>query len=298
VGTIVLPSLVGAYFFALPLFDRKPSTALRPRLLVLAPVLAVAAGIIVLTLVAKRDDAGDVGFQKERVKADERAEAANRIAMAGVPPEGPLAMMKSAPELRGPELFDKSCAGCHMLGDHGVDKDRTAPKLDGWGTEKWALAMLHDPDADDHFGRTTYKGEMPSVDIAPKDAPKTWKPMADDDKRAVAAFLASQGDDPKDPKRDAALLAKGKSIVTTRCTTCHLFGGEGDDGGEGLAPELSGWGSVAWVRAQIANPSSKATYREHALDADRKGHMPRFDQELQPQDLDLLAGWVRSAARK
>ncbi len=295
VGTIVLPSLVGAYFFALPLLDRKPSTALRPRLLVLGPVLAIAAGVVLLTALAKRDDAADAGFQKERIKADQRAEAANRIALAGVPPEGPLAMMKTAPELRGPELFDKHCASCHTLGDHGVEKDRTAPKLDGWGTEKWALAMLHDPDADDRFGRTAYKGEMPSVDVPPKDAPPTFKPMPEEDNRAVAAFLASQGDD---TKRDAAVVAKGKTIVTTRCTTCHLFGGEGDDGGEGLAPELSHWGSVAWVRAQIANPSSKATYREHALDADRKGHMPRFDQELKPEDLDLLAGWVRSQARR
>ena len=39
----------------------------------------------------------DQSFQKERVKATERAAAANRIAMAGVPPEGPLAMLKRAP---------------------------------------------------------------------------------------------------------------------------------------------------------------------------------------------------------
>ena len=304
VGTIVLPSLVGAYFFALPLLDRRPSTALRPRLLVLAPVLAVAAGVALLTTVAERSDAADAGFQKERTKADARAEAANRLAMDGVPPEGPLAMMQRAPELRGPELFEKHCASCHVLGDHGTEKDRTAPKLDGWSTERWILDMIHDPDGDARFGRTSYKGEMPSVDVASKDA-VSFKPMAEDEKLAVAAFLASQGDEKEDaagaaaaPKRDAALVARGKTIVTTRCTTCHLFGGEGDVGDEGLAPELSGYGSIAWVRAQIANPATKATYRDHALDADRKGHMPRFDDELKADDLDLLARWVRSQARR
>jgi ubiquinol-cytochrome c reductase cytochrome b subunit len=256
-------------------------------------------GVVALTAVAMRDDAKDPAFQKERVKADARAHAANRLAMGGVPPEGPLAMMKNAPELRGPELFEKHCAGCHTLGDHGNEKDRTAPKLDAWGTEAWILAMLHDPDGDTRFGRTAYKGEMPSVDVKPKDADDNWKPMPEAEKKAVAAFLAHEGDEkaPVDgPVR--ADVAKGKEIVSARCTACHLYKGEGDVGDQGLAPELSGYGSVAWVRAQIANPSSKATYREKALDKDRKGHMPRFDAELKPEDIDLLAAWVRDEARR
>src|SRR5690606_4399198 len=100
-------------------------------------------------------------FQKERVKADARAAAATRLAMDGVPPEGPLVMLARAPELRGPELFERHCAACHVLGGHGSEKDRTAPKLDGWSTERWILDMLHDPDGDARFGRTAYAGEMP-----------------------------------------------------------------------------------------------------------------------------------------
>src|SRR5262249_11537531 len=185
------------------------------------------------------------------------------------------------------------------LGSHGSEKDRTATKLDGWSTEAWVLEMIHDPDGDARFGRTLYKGEMPSVDVAPKDGASKFVAMPDDDKKAVAAFLASQGDEKGElAKRDAARVTKGKGIVTTRCTTCHLFGGEGDDTGDGHAPELSGYGSIAWVRAQIANPATKATYREHALDPDRKGHMPRFDTDLSAADIDLLATWVRATARR
>ena len=303
VGTVVLPAVLGAYLFALPLLDRKPGTALRPRIGPLVPLALIAAGAVGLTLQAQHQDANDAGFQKQRVKADERASIANRIAVQGVPPEGPLAMMKRHPDLRGPELFDKHCASCHMLGTHGTDKDRTAPVLDGWGTEKWVLDMLHEPDGDTRFGRSIYKGEMPSVDMPAPGAPPTWKPMSADDKNAVAAFLASQGDVPGELppagalRRDAAKVALGKSIVGTRCTTCHMFGGMGDDSDQGLAPELSGWGSVAWIRAQLANPATKATYREHALDPDRKGHMPRFDAEMSPEDLGLLAGWLRGATR-
>ena len=290
VGTVVLPGVLGAYLFFLPLLDRKPGTALRGRIGPLVPLALIAAAAVGLTLQSQHQDANDAGFQKERVKADERASIANRIAKEGVPPEGPLAMMRRDPALRGPELFDKHCAGCHTLGDHGSEKDRTAPKLDGWGTEAWVLEMIHDPDADAKFGRTTYKGEMPSVDMPADGGAATFKPMTPDDKNAVAAFLGRGS--------DAAKVARGKTIVSTRCTTCHLFEGKGDDSDQGLAPELSGWGSIPWIRAQLANPASKATYREHALDPDRKGHMPRFDAEIRNEDMDLLSAWVAARARQ
>ena len=33
------------------------------------------------------------------------------------------------------------------------------------------------------------------------------------------------------------------------------------------------------------------------MEEDRKGHMPRFDDKLEPDDLNILAGWVRKKAR-
>jgi ubiquinol-cytochrome c reductase cytochrome b subunit len=304
VGTVVLPMLVGIYFFVLPLVDRREGTALRGRWKPLLPLLAVALGAVVLTAKAQADDRADATFQKERARADVRAKVATKLARDGVPPEGPLAMLARAPEVRGPELFAKHCATCHTLGEHGSEKERTAPRLDGWATEKWLLDMMHDPDGDDRFGRTPYKGEMPSLDVKPSDADELWKPMPADDMKAAAAFLASEGDSPgqapppESLRADRARVARGKEVVKSRCTACHLFDGAGDDGGQGLAPELSGYGSRAWVRAQIANPASKATYREGALDPERKGHMPRFDGELSAADIDLLASWVLETARR
>jgi ubiquinol-cytochrome c reductase cytochrome b subunit len=304
VGTMVLPGLAGLYLFALPLLDRKEGTALRARVVPLAPLFGIGLGAVMLTWAAKRSDAHDASFQRERAKADARAAAAVKLAMAGVPPEGPLAMLARSPELRGPELFDKHCASCHTLDGHGpsADKDRTAPKLDGWSTSAWVMGMLHDPDGDDRFGRTALRGEMPSMDVKPKDADESWKPMAPEDMRAAAAFLSlerepGEGGDARGSASPSE-RARGQEIVKSRCTTCHLFEGTGDDGGQGLAPELSGYGSVAWIRAQIANPSSKSTYRENALDPARKGHMPRFDADLAPAEVDLLARWVHDTARR
>ena len=293
-GTVVLPALVGLYFFALPLLDARPETTLRRRVKPLVPFVLVLAGAVGLTLAATRGDARDATFQRERARADARAAIANRLAMDGVPPEGPLALLAQAPEIRGPALFTKHCATCHAFGDLGNEKTRSAPRIDGWATERWIADMLHDPDHDARFGRTGYRGEMPSVDVRPKDADASWAPMPADDLQATAAFLASLADPQRHAGNDPR-LARGQAIVKTRCTGCHLYEGAGDDGGQGLAPELAGYGSPAWVRAQIANPSSKATYREAALEPSRKGHMPRFDGELSAADLDLVTRFTLGA---
>ncbi len=316
VGTVVLPALAGAYLFALPLLDTKPTRALRARLLPLAPLFVIGGAATGLTGLALQGDRSDAKYERARANADARAELAVGLAMRGVPPEGPLAMLKRSPEARGPELFAEHCASCHTLrdafGQLGDEAKRTAPRLDGWGTERWVLDMIDDPDGDARFGRTAYKGEMPSMTTPPKDATaqsavQTWresfKPMAREDMEAAAAFLASQGDEPGETipenalRRDAARVARGKEIVTTRCTTCHLFEGQGDDADQGLAPELAKYGSKAWVMAQIRNPASQATYRANALDSERKGHMPRFDDELSQRDIELLAEWLRGRAR-
>src|SRR5690606_32750932 len=153
----------------------------------------VALGAALLTAQAMREDARDATYQEQRAKADERAAVANRLARAGVPPEGPLVMLRRDPSVRGPALFDAHCASCHTPWEHGKDEDRTAPRLDGWSTEAWVLDMLHDPDGDARFGRTPYKGEMPSLDVRPEDAVESWTPMPKDEMAAVAAFLFREG---------------------------------------------------------------------------------------------------------
>jgi ubiquinol-cytochrome c reductase cytochrome b subunit len=288
---------VGLYLFALPLIDKRPNASLRSRAALLALPALFALGLGALGAKAARHDAGDAEYQKARAKADVRMAIAREAATRGVPPTGAIDL----PELRAHRIFEKSCASCHVLGELGDPKKANAPALDGWGTEAWLLAMLHDPDAPEKFGRTPYREVMPSAD-APK-APT--KPIATSkaDMEAIAHFLATQGDEPTDPPRarsDASLasLKKGESIVTSQCTTCHLYKDDGDLEGSGTAPNLFRYGSIAWTRAQIANPTSKETYREAAVDEPtNKGHMPRFDSELAAADIDLVARWVRDRGR-
>jgi ubiquinol-cytochrome c reductase cytochrome b subunit len=305
VGTILLPAVAAGYLLLLPILDRKPTTALGPRAGLLLPLAVGGLGLVWLTWASVRSDAADARFQASRRVADARAVVAVNLARQGVPPQGPLEMLRHDPELHGADLFEKKCAGCHVLGNLGDEKKASAPKLDGWGTTAWVLAMVHEPDGDARFGRTPYKGQMPSVDTPPKDRKgdePPFKPMSRDDMLAVATFLAAEGDAPGDPpgngRGDEESRKRGEKIVGERCTTCHLWKGEGDDGDQGLAPELSGYGSLAWVRAQVTNPATKVTYREKAVDdKDEKGHMPRFDQELTPEDIDTVARWTRAHAR-
>src|SRR5262249_37016335 len=147
----------------------------------------------------------------------------------GVPPAGALSMVQNDPEMRGRGLFEKHCASCHVLADLGDAEKSTATKLDGWGTPGGIGAMIPDPDAPTFFGRGPSVGQMPSVDVRPKDKPagEPWTPMVktDAEKKAVAQFLASLGDEPGDPARstDPAIRALGEKIVSERCTTCHLY---------------------------------------------------------------------------
>ncbi|HEY8038199.1 MAG TPA: c-type cytochrome, partial [Polyangiaceae bacterium] len=298
-GTTVVPGVAGLCLALLPWLDRRG----RPRaLVVVAPVVLVFGGAVALGAAALRKDARDEQYAKQRASADVRAAAAVKLAMQGVPPAGALAMVRQDPELRGRDLFDEHCASCHVLGDLGDPKKATGTKLDGWGTTDWITKMIHDPDAPEFFGRGPYKTQMPSVDVRPADKQdKPWTPMvkSDAERSAVALFLASLGDEPGDPPRatDAPARALGERIFAERCTACHLYKGEGDDDSSGIAPELAGYGSIAWTRAQIGNPATPATYRENALDEKMKKHMPRFDKDLSLADVDLVARWTRAHAR-
>lgn len=298
-GTTLVPAAAGGYLALLPWLDRPRSS----RALLVAPVIGIFGGAVALGLMASRKDSHDAQYRKARARADAQGSAAVELAKAGIPPEGALFMVRHDPELHGADLFEKHCASCHVLGTFGDPQKATATKLDGWTTPKWIEAMIHDPDGAEFFGRGPYKGQMQSVDVRPKDVPdgQPWTPIikSDQEKRAVSLFLASLGDEPGDAPTalDEPTRALGEKIVSERCTTCHLYKGDGDEEGSDTAPELAAYGSVGWTRAQVADPSSAGTYRKKAFDPKMKKHMPRFDKELSPEDVDAVARWTRRHAR-
>jgi len=278
-GTVGVPFVLFLLFAVLPWVEKRTHGA--SPLGVIVVVLSFGT-IVSLGYLAMDRDEHDAKYLKAHRAAQKRAAVAINLAKQGVPPAGPLVMLRNDPELRGEALFTEHCASCHVLGELGDKKKASAPVLDGWSEQPWIMAMLHDPDADERFGKTPYKEQMPSMDVPPKDETKEFKPMSKEDMTAVSLFLSG------------AMLDQGEKIVKDRCTACHLYKGEGDDNGQGYAPELAGYGSLEWIRAQIADPSSKATYRDNALDPKMKHHMPKLASEISPADIDVLARWVHA----
>ncbi len=293
VGAVGIPLLVLGYLFALPLLDKGPDRSLKARFKLLLPLALFGLVAGALTLQSRRADAHDEAFQRARELASERANRALTLSRRGVPPEGPLAMLRSDPETRGQELFAKECATCHRLGPLGPAPEKaTAPDLDGFGTRPWIIALLEDPDAARFFGNTPFRGMMPSMVRPPADpeARKLFKPMSPEDQATIAAFLEAQA------RGDNARGTPGETMVRQRCTGCHRLDGKTDDE-DSLAPELRGWASEAWIEAQIADPGSGKTYPRGAMADDLKAHMPAFKEKLSAPDRKMLVTWLRGQAR-
>ena len=285
------PIVVGGYFVALPFIDTK-GEGLKGRLGYLAPLAFIFLIVGALTMISFRSDAGDEVFATARKLADQRAARAAELAVDGVPPAGPLAMLAADPQTRGPELYAKHCAVCHKLNEWGPPEgEQTAPDLTGFGTEKWVLAVLDNPDSPDLFGKSPFEGLMPSYTRPPEDAEEAeyFEPMSEEDQKAMADWLVaeSQGTAKKD--------MPGEKIAKERCTSCHRLDGETDDE-EGVAPELRAWASLEWIRLQIENPGNGKTYPAGAMDPDFEGHMPAYQDDLSPQEIALLARWVYEQA--
>lgn len=294
IATVLLPGIVVGYLVLLPLFDKKADRGVKARLPVLAPVALFGLAAGVLTFASLRTDAKDADLAKAVAKAEALGTKALAIAKEGVPPEGPLAMLRNHPETRRVALFEQHCANCHRMGELApADGKETAPDLTGFGTKAWAKRVLEEPDHDAMFGKTSFKGEMPSMTKPPADpeAAKVFTAMSAPDMDAITEFLAAQAAGKKGEGMP------GEKLVAQRCTSCHRFDGKTDDE-DSLAPELRGWGSVAWIQAQIDDPGSGATYPKAAMDPKLEGHMPAFKEKLSEKDRKLLAAFVQAESTR
>ncbi|MBI2391115.1 MAG: cytochrome b N-terminal domain-containing protein [Deltaproteobacteria bacterium] len=283
VATMVIPSIAIAFLVLLPVLDRKRDASLRARGPFLGALGLGALGGALLVLSAKRHDARDAKFQKARAAADERAAYAIELAKAGVPPEGPLEMLARDPKIRGEEIWKKECATCHTLDGKLTDEKEAAADVKGWGTAAWVESMVRDPDDPLRFGRSPFKGEMPSATKPPPGKEAEFKPMSEADVKAVSEYVAAQG-------KGGSTDAHAAQVFDDACGGCHELNGKGGDDSD-LAPKLTGWGSYRWLRAQIADPTGGETYDVEAGHTKYKGRMPAFSKDLGP-DVDVIARWL------
>lgn len=274
IGTAVLPGLLTAYLATLPWLD-GPSRKGVGRVVALAPLAIFAAGAAFLGWELTNHDRHDRDLAKANAIVHRQARRSIELARMGVPPEGPLEMMRNDPAVRPAALFKQNCGTCHAVRD--MSTQRKGPRLDGFGSRAWAAAFVAWPDHPELMG-TTQIHDMPPQ-----------RRLTDDELRAVAEWLYSQGVERGEDPADAHLLEVATPIIRERCNGCHL-GSLTPSDTEGMtrdAPSLDGWGSREYLYDQIMIPHRMEQYGA-------RNHMTRFRDKLSDREVQMIIDFTRS----
>ncbi len=262
---------------------------------------ALLAAMIGLSYVSYYLDAKDPLHQKALAAEAERADRAIELASAkGIPPGGALWLLKNDPKTEGAMLFKRNCASCHNATDKdgaGIAAEKpSAPNLHGHASREWIAGLL-DPKqilTPQYFGNTKIRGGM--IDFVRKDLPGlTEDADAKRDLQKVVLAVSAEAQLTSQREmdaRDISSIEEGRKLLVDDfgCTDCHKFH---DKGKLGTAPDLTGYGSKAWITAFTSNPKSKRFYGE------KNDRMPCYAESddvsknlLGPHALEMLADWL------
>lgn len=315
VGAIYVPAAIMGLLFLMPIVGRwRLGHGFN-----VALVLALLVGAGVLTGQAWYDDHmasfetkfpqyDPTGKKREESKAYlaavEQAEAEAQRALVlvrvsgGIPPSGAISLLRSDPKAQGPRLFEQHCASCHSHTDEkgrGVAaSEPSAPNLYGFASRGWIAGLL-DPQrvaGPHYFGGTAHSdGDMVNF------VKDTFAEVEQDEARKVVLALSAEAQLPAQrpaDQQDAAAIEAGRELIASEvgCTDCHKFH---DAGEEGLAPDLTGYGSREWLIGMIRDPNHARFYGEN------NDRMPAFlehpDQPLRnrlsAEQIGLIADWLR-----
>jgi ubiquinol-cytochrome c reductase cytochrome b subunit len=298
VAIFIVPGATLIFYLALPFFGQLRLLDWLCRIV----TASLTAALVVLAFISYRLDAHDSAHQKALAEERDVADRAIELAAAkGIPPAGALSLLKNDPKTAGARLFKQNCASCHNVTDkdgNGIATEKpSAPNLHGFASREWIGGLL-DPKqilTPQYFGNTKIRGGM--IDFVRKDLP----PLVEDadskeNLRKVAWAVSAESQLPsqreKDDK-DQKDIEEGRKLLTDEfgCTDCHKFR---DKGKLGMAPDLTGYGSKAWIAAFTADPKSKRFY------GTKNDRMPSYAENsdtaknlLTPHDLEMLADWLR-----
>lgn len=184
---------------------------------------------------------------------------------------------------QGKDLFLASCAFCHGKNGQGIDTPRdgyvVGPSLVGVG----AAAV--------DFQVET--GRMPMVSPSAQ-APRKAPVFNDEEREALAAYVASLGPGPaipaesdysldglSDEQREEAIVRGGK-IFLTNCTACHNFnGGGGAMPRGGHAPSLHGVEPKHIYEALLTGPQAMPSFSNGNLSPKEKRDVIAYLQTIQ-----------------
>lgn len=271
VATVVIPGAVTTFLFALPLLDKRPSRRVRHRLVWIVPVLLMGIGAGVVSWMSVQADAADEDYAESIAEQERRRERAHQLASWGIPPGGPVDMLRNDPMTHGRDVYKQFCSSCHVLDGVG---EREAPDHTGYGSRQWLTLLLENPKDPHFFGETDLDEMMPSQ-----------QELGEEMITAIVEFVFSMGHEPQDPPFDEALAAEGEEHFKRKCMSCHVYGDDGDWLGIG-GPYMLGYGSRTWIWRQIADPGGPRNYGE-------LNDMPAFAGQLTDHDIDMVTAFLR-----
>lgn len=308
IGAMVIPGAVVGVLALMPLIGRWK---LGHRFNV-AFMFGIMLGVGVLTVLAIGEDRANDDYRLAVADAERKAERVKELAqLRGIGPEGAVRLLHDDPKTRGAALFARMCASCHRYDGHDgtgkVSKEQaTASDLKTFGTRDWIHGILTDPAGPKYFGATCNAPEVgeqfTAGDMAGwvKENVSSGK-VTKEEIDAVVEFLASLSEHRDVKDIDAAKVAKGREFfaqgrdgVSGTCYECHAIKVQADP--DGLfsdpsaqiatgAPELTGYGSAAWLRNFLRNPGDKQLYASH-------NRMPAFGESLTEGEIEMIVAWL------
>jgi ubiquinol-cytochrome c reductase cytochrome b subunit len=208
---------------------------------------------------------------------------------------------------RAKKLFRLNCAGCHAhvdeFGQGIASSNLSAPNLYGFASRKWIAGLL-DPKqiaGPNYFGKTKGHAAGEMVDFVQTSFGEDASEEALQDRGKVIIALSAEAQLPAQREADAeaetnGTLEEGRTAIAEAafdggsCIDCHKFG----DGGDlGSYPDLTGYGSLEWLKQMIADPENERHY------ADGNDRMPAFGGGegragmLSDAEIELLARFLR-----
>jgi ubiquinol-cytochrome c reductase cytochrome b subunit len=308
VSIMIIPGFTLLLFFAIPFVGRN----IVGRVFNILLMLAVLGGVAVLAWQSYAEDAKDPRYQAALAAGKEEAERAKELAMQAtpedaakgkqigesprIPSSGARTLLRDDAKTQGPRLFNQHCASCHDFSGAAINHPEkpTAADLTDFAGRKWLEGFMTKDGigGPKYFGNTKFKrGKMYEF---VKDTYTDYD--AKEKKQIITALVHEAGHKPRDPADSPSSedLAAGKKLITENCTECHVFHGP-DKRSDAKGPDLTGYGSRAWLIGMISDPAHKTYYGKS------NDRMPAFAESaadpkknvMSQHDLELLVEWLR-----
>ena len=313
-GALIIPGMLFGVLALMPFIARW---RLGHRFNILY-TLVILAGIGLLTWQAWYEDnrgKNSADYQRAVADAEMKSERIRELIEVGggISEKGARALLRTDPKTAGPELFAANCGVCHSFNGHNGNgrppEQVVAADLGTFGSREWLYAFLVDPSAESFYGATakaSYNGE-PIGDRFKAGEMSRWakehgSKLTQTERKAVVEFLVSLANRADQAPLDADLVAKGREVFELgtldpnaegaeerACLQCHeleIDGAKLGSAGMAPAPELTGYGSDAWLRKFILHPEADVNYGS-------RNAMPSFEGRLTDEHLDLLVRFMR-----